>query len=94
MNHYNSILDFNRSFEINNINDSINNITSDKYIQYKKLLNFRTDLINEEVKELNDAIIASDDIEIIDALIDIIYVTIGMCIAIDYIPDFTQIDKK
>lgn len=35
------------------------------------------DLIDEEVQELKDAIEAKDDVEIFDALLDIVVVTIG-----------------
>jgi predicted HAD superfamily Cof-like phosphohydrolase len=42
-----------------------------------KLVNYRLSLINEEVKELNEAIQNKDFIETIDALTDILYVVYG-----------------
>lgn len=42
-----------------------------------KLVNYRLSLINEEVKELNEAIKNKDFIETIDALADILYVVYG-----------------
>ena len=44
----------------------------------KNIIKLRLDLIKEEVRELNDAIAANDDIEIRDALSDILYVVYGM----------------
>ena len=42
-----------------------------------KLVNYRLSLINEEVKELNEAVINKDFVETIDALADILYVVYG-----------------
>ena len=46
------------------------------------ILKLRTDLIDEEVKELWDACVARDLVEIADALTDILYVTYGMAHAL------------
>ena len=46
------------------------------------ILKLRTDLIDEEVKELWDACDARDLVEIADALTDILYVTYGMAHAL------------
>jgi predicted HAD superfamily Cof-like phosphohydrolase len=43
----------------------------------KDQVNMYLDLIDEEMNELQDAIIANDKVETLDALIDIIVVTIG-----------------
>jgi predicted HAD superfamily Cof-like phosphohydrolase len=43
----------------------------------KDQVNMYLDLIDEEMNELQDAIIANDKVETLDALIDILVVTIG-----------------
>lgn len=44
------------------------------------------ELIQEEVRELQDAIHSGDFVEMIDALGDILYVVYGMCCRIGYVP--------
>lgn len=41
------------------------------------LVQLRMDLLNEEVKELSDALIAQDKVEVLDALCDIQYILDG-----------------
>jgi predicted HAD superfamily Cof-like phosphohydrolase len=63
-----------------------NELQTDIFDNDMKLVNFRLSLINEEIKELNDAYKLKDKVEIIDALGDILYVVFGMCLVfgIDY----------
>lgn len=49
----------------------------EKNFDNKKLLEFRYDLIKEEFKELREAMDTNDKSEIVDALVDILYVTYG-----------------
>lgn len=44
-----------------------------------KIVTFRLNLISEEIQELKDAYNATDYIEFVDALGDILYVVFGMC---------------
>ena len=48
-----------------------------KNFDNKKLIEFRYDLIKEEFGELRDAMDQNDKSEIVDALVDILYVTYG-----------------
>jgi predicted HAD superfamily Cof-like phosphohydrolase len=50
----------------------------------KKLSKLYLSLIKEEYKELRDAVKAKDEVEILDALIDILVVTIGTAHAMGY----------
>ena len=47
------------------------------------LCKFRMDLINEEVRELEDAIYDKNKTEVIDSLADIMYVVLGAAVAFD-----------
>lgn len=49
-----------------------------KILDDSKLIKFRMDLIREEMKELENAIINKDYVETVDALADILYVVYGM----------------
>jgi len=50
----------------------------------KKLSKLYLGLIKEEYKELRDAVKAKDEVEILDALIDIMVVTVGTAHAMGY----------
>ena len=50
----------------------------------KKLFNMYLDLIKEEYKELRGAVKAKDEVETLDALIDIMVVTFGAAHAMGY----------
>ena len=50
----------------------------------KKLFKMYLDLIKEEYKELRDAVKAKDEVETLDALIDIMVVTVGAAHAMGY----------
>lgn len=58
-------------------------------------LKLRTDLIDEEVQELKDALAAKDTLETIDALCDILYVTYGLAVSagIDLEPFWDEVQK-
>ncbi len=56
--------------------------SKDIFTTEEKLIEYRLSLINEEVKELNDAIKSHDLVETIDALADILYVVYGAFTAI------------
>jgi predicted HAD superfamily Cof-like phosphohydrolase len=72
--HYDNILEFNEAFEVETYK-------GDNFLDNEALVKFRIALITEEVQELKDALAADDLIEIIDALSDILYVTIGALVA-------------
>lgn len=87
MNHYNKVLEFNTLFEAKSIKLGWN--PSEDEI---KLVNFRISLIVEESQELQDAVKDKDIVEVIDALIDIIYVAHGMLSSIGHNPHIEKID--
>lgn len=59
------------------------------------IVHLRRQLIQEEVKELFNAIVEENMIEIIDALCDLIYVTYGMAVSfgIDIEPYFNEVHR-
>ena len=70
---FEKVLDFNKAFGVKtNTKPQFNLFDSDP-----KLVKYRLDLITEEVDELKDAIEKKDFKEVIDALSDILYVTLG-----------------
>jgi predicted HAD superfamily Cof-like phosphohydrolase len=73
LSHYQSILDFNKSFEVQVYEGNL----YDVFENNSDLINFRLSLIVEEVSELKEAVETSDVKETIDALIDILYVAYG-----------------
>lgn len=54
----------------------------------KKTVELRLNLIQEEVSELAEAINENDTIEVIDAFVDILYVTYGTCLSFGLEDDF------
>ncbi len=71
---YESVKEFNNAFGI----PTHDTPQLDIFEKDTKTVDYRLSLINEEVKELNDAIKNKDMVETIDALADIIYVVQGM----------------
>lgn len=70
MKHYNNILEFNEAFEVETYKGA-------NFFDAEHLVKFRMDLITEEVQELKDAVSANDVVEIVDSLVDILYVSYG-----------------
>lgn len=75
---FNKVQVFNTLFGIKTIKTP----SKDIFTTEEKLIEYRLSLINEEVKELNDAIKSHDLVETIDALADILYVVYGAFTAI------------
>lgn len=73
MSNFEKVIEFNKAFEIITNNEPSVHI----FDSSKKLIDYRLSLILEEVKELQDAIKEKDLTETIDALTDILYVTLG-----------------
>ena len=70
---YKKILDFNKAFGVKtNIEPQLDIFDKDP-----KLIQYRLDLILEEVQELKDAIKDKDFVECLDGLGDILYVVLG-----------------
>lgn len=78
MSNYQKVLEFNKAFGVESKNTSQLNIFNEN----PRLVQYRLDLIEEEVQELKDAIINKDFVETIDALSDILYVVYGAFTAI------------
>lgn len=76
MTNFEKVKEFNRSFGLD-----IPNRPPDDLFERTKLLNLRVDLIEEEVRELKEAIQNKDLVEVADALADILYVVYGAGIA-------------
>jgi len=70
---FEKVREFHEAFELD-INDEP---YKDVFDKNPKLVNFRMQLIDEEVEELREAIKNKDEIETIDALADILYVVYG-----------------
>ena len=75
---FNKVQVFNKLFGI----ETTEVPSKDIFTTKPKLINYRLALINEEVKELNEAVESHDLIETIDALADILYVVYGAFTAI------------
>lgn len=58
----------------------------------KEELDFRDSLLREEIRELREAIIDDNRVEILDALCDIIYVALGTCNTMSINHDFSSED--
>jgi predicted HAD superfamily Cof-like phosphohydrolase len=78
MSNYQKILEFNKAFGV----ETNNTPQLDIFDKNPTLINYRLSLILEEVGELQDAIKQKDFVETIDALADIMYVTLGAFTAI------------
>jgi|SRR6476661_2625724 len=76
--HFNSVVEFNNVFEVYHYTDELDDIfrNAEDHVIY------RYSLVEEEINELKDAVLTNNYSEIIDALIDIIYVIYGMQITI------------
>jgi NTP pyrophosphatase (non-canonical NTP hydrolase) len=88
---FHKVKQFNNAFQVNKIN-SFNTSVFDN----TKLINLRMNLIREEMKELEDAVLNKDRIEVIDALADILYVVYGMgdCIGVDLDEAFRRVHNS
>ena len=75
---FQKILEFNKAFGVEGYDKPQFNI----FDENPKLINYRLSLILEEVRELQDAIQQKDLTECVDALADIMYVTLGAFTAI------------
>ncbi|MGL5935643.1 MAG: hypothetical protein ACRCZI_08460 [Cetobacterium sp.] len=71
-NHFNLVKDFNKVSEATRISDK------SKMFTESKLTNFRLSLIKEEITEFSDAVNDNNQIEMVDALADTLYVIYGM----------------
>lgn len=69
---FDKVKEFNKAFGVEQYNSLNKNIFDNK-----KLIDYRLNLILEEVQELKDAIENKDLTETVDALTDILYVTYG-----------------
>lgn len=78
MSNFDKVLEFNKAFGVCTHTKPKTKI----FDEDKKLIEYRLALIIEEVKELQDAIREKDFVETIDALTDILYVTLGAFTAI------------
>jgi predicted HAD superfamily Cof-like phosphohydrolase len=73
---YQKVLDFNTCFNHKVSNEEF----KDVFQNDPKLVTLRLSLIEEEIKELQEAYENDDIVEIIDALSDILYVAYGLCV--------------
>lgn len=71
---YQAVVEFNKTFGV----PVYDTPQYDIFDKNPKLVEYRLSLIDEEVKELHEAVEAKDIIETVDALADIIYVVQGM----------------
>lgn len=78
MSNFVKILDFNKAFGV----DTYNTPQHDIFDRDPKLINYRLSLILEEVQELKESIEQKNLTECVDALTDIMYVTLGAFTAI------------
>ena len=88
---FEDLKEFHRSFE-HPCPDKVDN----KFFEKKNLVKLRMDLIREEVKELEEAVVNNDFVETVDALGDIIYVVQGMavCMGVNLQKAFDIIHKS
>lgn len=75
MNNYNKVVEFNKVFGVKMYPTEIDTCG---FINDSKLANYRISLITEEYKELLEAFQNNNIIEVVDALLDILYVVYGM----------------
>lgn len=73
MSNFKKVIDFNEAFGVTVNSTPHQTVFEDD----KSLVKLRLSLINEEVKELNEAVDNKDFVETIDALADILYVVYG-----------------
>lgn len=80
---FQKVLEFNTAFGVKSNTEIQHNI----FDEDPKLINYRLALISEEVQELRDAIAQKDITEIVDAIGDILYVTLGAATAFGFNAD-------
>ena len=73
---FQKVLDFNTCFNHKVSNEPFLNV----FTEEPKLVKLRLSLIEEEIKELQEAYQNNDIVEIVDALSDILYVAYGLCV--------------
>lgn len=83
MSNFQKVLEFNKAFGVKSSTD----IQYEIFDKDSKLVQYRLDLIEEEVQELRDAIEKKDMIETIDALADSLYVILGACASFGFDAD-------
>lgn len=71
---FEKVLDFNRQFGVTVHTHPVLDI----FDQEPKLIDYRMNLIREEMKELEEAVVNKDYTETVDALTDLLYVIYGM----------------
>ena len=75
MSMYENVRDFNKQFGVEQSSKSL--------LNDEQFINTRMELIREEMRELEEAVKNKDMTETIDALTDILYVTLGMGFSLD-----------
>ncbi len=63
----------------------------EEYYPNKQVVNFRKALINEEVEELDIAVKTKNNVEIVDALMDILYVAYGAILSLGILKDYINL---
>ena len=88
MSMYEDVCDFNKQFGVAQSSKSL--------LNDEQFINTRMELIREEMRELEEAVKNKDMTETIDALTDILYVTLGMGFSLDIDLDksFTIVHKS
>lgn len=86
--YYSKVLEFNETIGIKLVGDDF---FSDE--ETFKVVNTKKDLIYEEVCELKNALIKKNVVEMIDALIDILYVLYGIYICYEIKPPFMDFNE-
>lgn len=80
LSNFRKVVEFNNAFEVERYkNLKSYNYSGNVLIDCPKLVDFRANLVREEIKELADAIADNNIKEVRDALADIAYVVYGMC---------------
>lgn len=81
---FEKVIEFNKQFGITLFEKPQYNV----FEEHPKLLEYRMNLIREEVRELDEALNNKDFIETIDALGDILYVVYGMGVSVGFNIDY------
>jgi hypothetical protein len=63
----------------------------EEYYPDKQVVDFRKSLINEEVGELDIAVKTKNNVEIVDALMDILYVAYGAILSLGVVKDYINL---
>ena len=68
--------------------ETVGQDVQEEYYPNNQVVNFRKALINEEVEELNEAVKTKNNVEIVDALMDILYVAYGAILSLGILKDY------